>query len=266
MSFTIARPFSGPFFILGLFLFWLPQLRAQEMTFKSDRTDATLLELYSSEGCSSCPPAEAWIGQLQDSPKLWREIYPAVFHVDYWDGLGWPDRFARPAYTERQRDYASRLGQDSVYTPEFVASGREWRGWFDGKPLPSPQNPTSGELTLSTKKEGGEISVTYLPAAGATPSTYLAHVALLGNHILSDVTRGENGGRRLEHDFVVLNFVSGPMTSGASGRLESGPLALPSSTGDAPAALVGWISTPDGVIVQVAGGWLKSSDTSKPQH
>ncbi|MEI9998612.1 MAG: DUF1223 domain-containing protein [Verrucomicrobiota bacterium] len=72
-------------------------LRAQEQVIRNDGETATLLELYSSEGCSSCPPAEAWVNGLKNSPALWRTLFPVVFHVDYWDGLGWPDRFAKAA-------------------------------------------------------------------------------------------------------------------------------------------------------------------------
>src|SRR5947207_2933082 len=76
-------------------------------TFTSGETAATLVELFTSEGCSSCPPADAWMSRLKRNPDLWKAIVPAVFHVDYWDRLGWPDRFARPEFTRRQRLYAS---------------------------------------------------------------------------------------------------------------------------------------------------------------
>src|SRR5271170_5592196 len=127
---------------------------ADEIVFRNSGTNATLVELYSSEGCSSCPPAEAWMSKLKASPNLWNDLFPVVFHVDYWDGLGWPDRFARPAYTQRQRNYAARLGQDSVYTPEFITNGREWRGWFHGDRLPPAQDATSGDLML-VMSDGG---------------------------------------------------------------------------------------------------------------
>ena len=186
-------------------------LEAQDTVFKSDAPKATLIELYSSEGCSSCPPAEAWLSQLKTSPRLWHDLYPVAFHVDYWDGLGWPDRFARPAYTQRQRDYAASLGQDSVYTPEFVIDGHEWRGWFKGDRTPPPPPGTSGELSLTLKDQGKAAAVTYTPSANPSDS-YRANIALLGLNITSDVQRGENQGSRLQHDFIVLDFVSKPMT------------------------------------------------------
>jgi hypothetical protein len=235
-----------------------PHLLAQDVVFKSSGSQATLVELYSSEGCSSCPPAEEWISKLKDSPRLWNDLFPVVFHVDYWDGLGWPDRFATPAYTSRQQNYAARLGQDSVYTPEFVTNGREWRGWFHGEALPSAQSGMSGALTVSITNDGKKISVVYSPASpGAAPS-YTVNVAVLGINVMSDVQRGENGGRQLQHDFVVLGFASKPLLA-KDQKLESANIDLTSSTTDTPAAIVAWISTDGGSLVQVAGGWLRPS-------
>ena len=235
-------------------------LHSQDMVFKNGGSKATLVELYSSEGCSSCPPAEAWLTNLKDSPDLWTNIFPVAFHVDYWDGLGWPDRFAKPAYTQRQRNYAAQLGQDSVYTPEFVTGGREWRGWFHGERKPSNENATSGELTLQVKDAGKKISAVYLPTSGADSKAYTVNVALLGVNILSDVKGGENGGRQLQHDFIVLDFASKPLIKGQS--FESGPIELKPSTGDSPGAIVAWVSDSDGSIVQIAGGWLKPRDSA----
>jgi hypothetical protein len=233
-------------------------LLAQDIVFKGNGSKATLVELFSSEGCSSCPPAEAWVSKLKDSPRLWNDLFPVVFHVDYWDGLGWPDRFASPDYTQRQRTYAARLGQDSVYTPEFVTNGREWRGWFHGEALPSTQAGTSGALTVSSSGNGKKISVAYAPVSADSAPAYTVNVALLGANVISDVGGGENGGRQLQHDFVVLGFASQPL-AGKDQKLESGDIALTSSIDTPAAAVIAWISTEDGSLVQIAGGWLRSS-------
>jgi hypothetical protein len=235
-------------------------LYSQEIAFKSNGAKATLVELYSSEGCSSCPPAEAWVTKLKTSPDLWKTVFPVVFHVDYWDGLGWPDRFARPAYTRRQQNYAAQLGQDSVYTPEFITNGREWRGWFHGEQNPSVDPETSGELSLQVKEDGKNVTVLYTPTSTASPQSYTVNVALLGADVLSNVQRGENGGRQLRHDFVVLDFASKPLAK--SGNFQSGPMSLQSSADDPPAAIVAWISGSNGSILQVTGGWLKPSALS----
>src|SRR5437762_13623520 len=106
-------------------------------TFESGKTQASLIELFTSEGCSSCPPAEKWLSALKLNPDLWKRTVPVAFHVDYWDRLGWRDRFAKPEFTSRQQRYAAAWGGDSVYTPGFVVNGKEWRGWFGGNMTPT---------------------------------------------------------------------------------------------------------------------------------
>ena len=233
-------------------------VHAGDLVFKNNRANATLLELYSSEGCSSCPPAEDWVSQLKNSPGLFTEVFPVVFHVDYWDNLGWPDKFAKAAYTQRQRNYAAALGQDSVYTPEFVAGGREWREWFDGGRQPHSNTPTTGELSVQVQPDGRQVIGSYTPdPQEAGSSSYTLNVALLGTNIRSDVRGGENGGRQLLHDFVVLDFTSVPLARDQ--KFQSGQVNLKSSTDDRPSALVAWVSSSDGKIIQVAGGYLPSS-------
>src|SRR4051794_26867392 len=107
----------------------------------SETTQTSLIELFTSEGCSSCPPAEDWLGRLKQHPGLWQDFVPVSFHVDYWDGLGWPDRFARKEFTARQNTYARSWKAASVYTPGFVLDGREWTGWKSGVPARSVVKP-----------------------------------------------------------------------------------------------------------------------------
>jgi hypothetical protein len=90
------------------------RLFAESLTFESTETPVVLLELFTSEGCSSCPPADAWVSKLKTSPDLWKSVVPVVFHVDYWNGLGWPDRFSSRANTERQQHYSAAWHTDSV--------------------------------------------------------------------------------------------------------------------------------------------------------
>jgi hypothetical protein len=217
---------------------------------ESTAQPATLIELFSSEGCSSCPPAEAWISRLRDDPRLWKQIVPVVFHVDYWDGLGWPDRFARKAFTQRQYDYSSRFGSRSVYTPEFIVQGSEWRGGLSGTELPLNSTP-AGKLRITARGPTSGVQATYVPSPGGKSEGLTIHVARLGLGIVSDVQRGENGGRQLRHDFIVLDFQSKP--------LGTSPVDIPApklTTTDQPAALAAWVTDATGAIVQVAGGPL----------
>src|SRR6266480_7047743 len=105
----------------------LESARAGEQRFESGAQKTHLLELFTSEGCSSCPPAEAWLSKLKAQPRLWKDFVPLAFHVDYWDHLGWRDPFAAKEWTARQHQYSASWKSESVYTPGFVLDGREWQ-------------------------------------------------------------------------------------------------------------------------------------------
>src|SRR5215211_7715850 len=178
-------------------------------TFESGDTQSSLIELFTSEGCSSCPPAEKWISTFKSNQNLWKKIVPVAFHVDYWDHLGWRDRFAKPEFTSRQQRYAAAWGGDSVYTPGFVVNGEEWR-WFGSNAMPITSTKV-GVLRVSVG-DNGKVSATFASdTMQARPLTL--NVALLGNDLESDVKRGENSGRKLRHDFVVLQLAKSEMTN-----------------------------------------------------
>ena len=229
-------------------------LAADPMTFESPPTQATLIELFTSEGCSSCPPAEKWLSRFKSDPDVWKKIVPVAFHVDYWDRLGWRDRFAKPEFTLRQQRYAAGFGGDSVYTPGFVVNGKEWRGWFSGAKLPAPSGNV-GKLRVSLTGEN-QVSATFVPGGSSPPSLQL-EVALLGGDLESDVKRGENSGRKLRHDFVVLSLGQAAMKKQADDWAAS--LSLSRTTdGETPRALAAWVASGDsGPPLQSTGGWLK---------
>jgi hypothetical protein len=228
---------------------------AEPLVFESEETPAAVVELFSSEGCSSCPPAEAWISGLKTRPDLWKSVVPVVFHVDYWDNLGWRDRFASRAFTERQRRYVSTGQTASIYTPGFVVNGVEWRGWFNREPLPAPKPAKVGKLRV-TLRDRGHLDIAFTPV-GAGPKSALVEVALLGCGIASDVRSGENGGRRLLHDFVVLNLASA--VPGSEGSRLTATFALPEKSIAPSSALAAWLTNADDRIpIQATGGWLKS--------
>ena len=129
--------------------------------FVSGPAQVPLVELYTSEGCSSCPPAEAWLNRLQSEPGLWRDFVPVSFHVNYWDRLGWPDRFASRAFTERQYAYAEAWGVRTVYTPGFVLNGRDWRE-KSRRTLPAPGKDTG---TLTVAVNAGKVQASWQPVA-----------------------------------------------------------------------------------------------------
>ena len=221
-------------------------------TFESGETAATVIELFTSEGCSSCPRADAWMSQLKSSRDVWKNIVPAAFHVDYWDGLGWPDRFAKPEFTQRQRRYAFSWPTGAVYTPMFVVNGKEWRGWFNGEAVPG-RSEKAGTLSVALTS-GTEVTATFI---GTRQRLLKLEVALLGNNLDSDVKRGENRGRKLHHDFAVLQFTRIDMTN--DGDRWSGTTSLQKEHKVAnPGALVAWVKPGDtSPPIQATGGWLK---------
>jgi hypothetical protein len=221
-------------------------------TFQSGQAQNSLIELFTSEGCSSCPPAEKWMSGLKSNPDLWKKIVPVAFHVDYWDHLGWRDRFAKPEFTSRQQHYAAAWGGDSVYTPGFVINGREWRGWFGGNPI-SATSTKVGVLHVSLGADG-KLSASFVSEA-TQPRALALNVALLANDLESDVKRGENSGRKLHHDFVVLNLIKIDMTKEPDRWMGSADLSKLSGA-DRPGALAAWI-TENGTPIQATGGWLR---------
>lgn len=229
--------------LLLLFALLAAPLAAAPAHFTSGEGRTHLLELYSSEGCSSCPPAEAWLGGLRDAPGLWRDFVPVAFHIVYWDQLGWRDRFASKEFTARQYAYSGAWGSDSVYTPGFVLDGAEWRR--SGKP---PAAAGKAGLLAVEYADDGACRVKF-----AVPGDYEVHVALLGGGIVSGVKAGENEGRTLHHEFVALALAAAPLRDGAA------ELKLPRKTepGVARQALAVWITRRgDLTPVQATGGWV----------
>lgn len=226
----------------------------QRMT--SSETATPVLELFTSQGCSSCPPAERWLSALTEHAALWNEVIPLAFHVDYWDQLGWVDPFANPGYSARQRAYARYGGSQGVYTPEFILAGHEWRGWFQRQPLPLAQTPSPPVGRLVLEIDGDNLQLTFNPAPSA-PAHLTAHVARLGFGLSTAVVRGENAGRTLTHDFVVLTL----QQLGASATNHWQTRLAADSRGERQ-ALVAWLTAPgQPAPYQAVGGWLVTAGT-----
>ena len=225
---------------------------------------ASLIELYTSEGCSSCPPAEAWLSQLTNNPKLWTEIVPVAFHVDYWDNLGWRDRFASQAWTARQRAYAAAWGSSTVYTPGFVLDGREWQdsSSFGGRSLPAPAKADGAGQISAVVKDGKTVTVTYRPADRINAAREVS-VALLGCDLNSNVRSGENSGRSLRHDFVALAVEKKKLSNDKPEG--SATFELSAAPADAKhLALAVWVEEPGRAgIQQATGGWLTNASETR---
>src|SRR3989442_5219435 len=114
---------------------------ADEFIFTSGNERVSLVELFTSEGCSSCPPADSWLSGLCEDAGLWKRFVPVAFHVDYWDGLGWKDRWASPEFSTRQRTYAAAWRSGSVYTPGVDLNGQESRSRRTSIPQSTSSKP-----------------------------------------------------------------------------------------------------------------------------
>ncbi len=170
---------------------------------------AVLVELFTSEGCSSCPPADALLASLlQEQPIANAEIVAFELHVDYWDRLGWKDPFCSRAFTNRQESYARSFGGTEVYTPQMVVDGREHLVGSDRAEATKAIGAAAARehlpLAVSTRVAGESLRMTIdLPAAprGGEPVDVFA--AVIERELTSVVARGENGGRTLKHAAVV---------------------------------------------------------------
>ncbi len=191
----------------SLLLLSQTQSIAAECAAKSGNKTTPLLELYTSEGCSSCPPADKWISQIKQSKS---EITSLAFHVDYWDYIGWKDQFSKAEYSDRQRKTAAFGSAGFVYTPQFVFNGRDFKGW-DNRRLSSAINQTQqlasrANLTLNAVNEADGSITLIANAALLNPKVTKnadVFVALYENGLITQVKAGENNGRELKHDYVV---------------------------------------------------------------
>ena len=219
---------------------------------ESGETQVSLLELYTSEGCSGCPPAEAWIQQHYGGTTQWRSTVPVAFHVDYWDQLGWKDRFAKPEFTARQQLYSANWNRRSVYTPCFVLNGEEWQGWFHGG-LPPGGLQVVGNLKATVK--GDTVDVGFTPELKA--KEYLVFVAPLAMQASSEVQSGENQGRHLNHDFVALSLVSSKLESQGSAFGTTLQVSMNGAR-----AIAVWITLSHSLVpIQAVGGPLEIANS-----
>ncbi|WP_144145995.1 DUF1223 domain-containing protein [Paraburkholderia sp. BCC1884] len=176
-----------------------------------------LVELYSSEGCNSCPPADQWLGQWKDSGAT-QSIVPLALHVDYWNSLGWTDRFSQHRFTERQQTLTDLAGGHTIYTPEIFVSGRELRSWSQrdsfqsriGKLVSEPAQANVALALTPADARTFDVAAQFTSATPATTGSLSAYVAVYENSLSSQVGAGENSGATLHHERVVRQWI-GPV-------------------------------------------------------
>jgi len=181
---------------------------AGSCSIQSGAVRTPVIELYTSEGCSSCPPADKWLSTF----KARGSESPAVvqaFHVGYWDYIGWVDRFASPAHTTRQRKLAAQNQLSTIYTPQAVLNGRDWPDWgrLSASNLSTGKEPAGASIAIRQIAEDQfEALVTPLPTAAGTPLTWSAYWSVTEHGHSSRVKSGENAGEFLQHDYVVRQY------------------------------------------------------------
>ena len=180
-----------------------------------------VVELFTSEGCSSCPPADKALCQIvADSRKAGTKVYPLAFHVDYWNRLGWTDRFSNADYSDRQQQYAAAFGKDQVYTPQMIVNGSVEFIGSDSQRASKElaialKQPATAAVSLAASVEKKQIHVGY---STANARGLTLNIAVVERGLSSDVKRGENGGRQLQHDNVVRAFEQIP--ADATGQVD----------------------------------------------
>jgi hypothetical protein len=163
---------------------------------------APVVELYTSEGCSSCPPADTWLSKL----KLDSGIVALGFHVDYWDRLGWKDRFGSSTFAQRQEHERAHNGATFGYTPQVVMDGLDSKNWYRSVPPSSERDRPLATVNVVLERIGDSYSAVVTPMKGA-PEHLEAFWAVTEDGHRSNVKGGENKGVMLNHDFVVREYL-----------------------------------------------------------
>lgn len=178
-----------------------------------ERTTA-LVELYTSEGCDSCPPADRWLSSLSERGHAPGRVVPIALHVDYWDYLGWNDPYAQQRFSSRQRKLAQLTRNAIVYTPQVLLQGRDFRGWstgeFDQALAAINAQPARARIALelhAARRDALDVEVVAELLDASQKGAVVLYLAAYASKLVSRVAAGENRGRTLEHDFVVFEWL-----------------------------------------------------------
>ena len=217
--------------------------RATQCTAESSAATAALVELYTSEGCDSCPPADRWLSSLGARGYAPDRVVPVALHVDYWDYIGWKDPFARHEFSVRQRKLAQLRRARVVYTPQVLLQGRDFRHWrtraFDEEVARINAQPAKERIALglgATRAESLDVEVSAELLDRMQADDAALYLAAYENKLVSQVGSGENRGKTLMHDFVVFEWL-GPIVFRSGGKLVERrslpllPKAVPANSG-----------------------------------
>jgi hypothetical protein len=205
-----------------------PSLAWAACTVRSGDDTAALVELYTSEGCSSCPPADEQLRRIRQAVEPAADVVPLALHVDYWDSIGWKDPYAKSAFSERQSWLVRLRNSSTVYTPHFFISGMALGDWHSGLRANVRQlnaKPAAADIQIAAKLASPNTLAIDADAISRSSSRQVAlYLAVAESGLTSKVTRGENSGATLAHDHVVREWI--------------GPIALEDGTAHAQRSVV----------------------------
>jgi hypothetical protein len=237
----------------------------------SGPTTVPLVELFTSEGCNSCPPADRWLSANFPAGAPTATAVALAFHVDYWDRLGWTDRFAAPEWTARQHAAARANRSSFVFTPQVLVQGKdfpEWRGRGGAAGLAATAaGPARARIALVAEARADAIAIkatAHVPGAGDRKGSAL-YVALADNGLVSDVKAGENAGVRLRHDHVVRALRGGFAVDGNGDVAADVALAWPSEAGQAPTVVAFVQNLETGAVLQALSLPVSAGGCARPR-
>ena len=192
--------------VSAFFFITSSQAFAKTYNAHSSKHPVALIELYTSQGCSSCPPAEKWLGELEQSGVNSNQAIPLALHVDYWDYIGWEDQFSQKYFTQRQYQYRKTNHSESVYTPQIMFNGNDVRGVNFGSSLSDlkQKNATVAyKVTAETvSKNNVKVAIDFERIDAIAKNSNVV-VVLAESDLVGDIKTGENAGRTLKHNHVV---------------------------------------------------------------
>lgn len=247
----MAKTAPAQLLLIGTLLCSHPAFSAPAQTTftaTSGKHRIALLELYTSEGCSSCPPAEKLLGELEAHDLPASAVIPMALHVDYWDYIGWKDEFAKPAHTERQRRLGRMNRLNTIYTPQFVLNGKDLRpiGTITRR-LPSiNQQSAALKIDISASFDAdNHLNIRWTTEPALPPESRL-FLVVTESHLTTEIGAGENQGSTLNHDHVVRAMIQIPANA------NSGPSSIPiaSNLKRENLDLLAFVENKDGEILQ----------------
>ncbi|MCB9091460.1 MAG: DUF1223 domain-containing protein [Halobacteriovoraceae bacterium] len=238
-----------------LVVFFLNASLSLAQEWESGVNQVSLVELFTSESCSSCPPAEKWLNGMIDDEGLWKNYVPVEYHVDYWNHLSWKDPFSKELFTERQRTYAKQLKSKSVFTPQILVNGIS--NIKATAPYPEARKTKVGQLKVKFNSKEDVADVVFTPAK-KNLTKFKCEGALLGGGFQNKIKAGENSGKNLSHEFVVLTLSESLMKKMKNRYTCSLKLSTPNTFSDVKKKAIGvWIKEKaSGKILQATGGFL----------